>query len=374
MIARRPIRILHLRSSPFFGSPEKMILSRIRQLPTADYRYAVGVFDEQHGSQNDFHRKSIEAGAATLLLTPSMSRINKNIKKLKRYVRDQGIHIVCSHDFKANFYAFCLRLVSGTRAVGVFHGRTMKDRKVRLYYLLDALIMATMDAVICVSESQRRSLGRLLPERKIHFIPNAVDMEEISRLSDESITGLPNLHRRTKWIVFVGRLSKEKGIPHLIRAFSRLPSLHGQVSLLVIGDGPDRAKLESLTDSLRMTHCVHFTGFQTNVYPYIRNAEFLILPSLTEGMPVVILEAFALQKPVVATRVGGIPGVVQNAKHGLLVEARNETELGNAIARLITEADLTKRMGTSACNLVKMEYTFSIQAKRYQALYREVLA
>jgi hypothetical protein len=74
MIARRPTRILHLRSSPFFGSPEKMILSRIRQLPTADYRYAVGVFDEQHSSKKDFHRKSKEAGASTLLLDHSMSR------------------------------------------------------------------------------------------------------------------------------------------------------------------------------------------------------------------------------------------------------------------------------------------------------------
>jgi L-malate glycosyltransferase len=264
-------------------------------------------------------------------------------------------------------------MVSVTPAAAVFHDRTMKGLKVRLYYFLDALIMATMDAVICVSESQRRSLGRLLPERKIHFIPNAVDIDEISRLSHESITGVPDLHKRKKWIIFVGRLSREKGVAHLIRAFSRLISLHEQVTLIIIGDGPDRAKLESLTDSLRMTDCVHFMGFQTNVYPYIRNAEFLILPSLTEGMPVVILEAFALEKAVVATRVGGIPGVVQNAKHGLLVEARNESELGNAIARLINEVDLTKRMGTSAYDLEKMEYSFSIQAMRYQSLYRKVL-
>jgi glycosyltransferase involved in cell wall biosynthesis len=374
MKAPRPIRILHLRSSPFFGSPEKMILSRIKCLPMYDLKYAIGIFDEQLHAENDFHRMSRALNVSTLLLDTAMKRFTRNVTRFNRYVRDKGIHLVCAHDFKSNFYAFFIRMMTGIPVISVFHGRTMKDLKIRIYYLLDALIMSQMDTVICVSESQRNSLLRFLPSRKIQVIPNAVDIEEILRLSGEAATGVPPLYQKQKWIVFVGRLSREKGLIHLIRAFSRLTLIHGQVALLIIGDGPDREKLESFVNSLQLNLSVYFLGFKSNVYPYIRQAEFLVLPSLTEGMPVVILEAFALRKPVVATRVGGIPEVVRNDKEGMLVGARNESELGNAIARLIQRTDTTKQMGENAFRRVRQEHSFDVQTKRYHAIYRKILA
>ena len=191
MNAPPPIRILHLRSSPFFGSPEKMILARIKLLPAYDFQYAIAIFNEQSHAQNDFHQKSQALGVATLLLDTSMKRFAENVTRLNRYVRDKGVHLVCAHDFKSNFYAFFIRMMSGIPAVSVFHGRTMKDLKIRLYYLLDALIMSQMDTVICVAESQRSTLRRLLAENKIKIIPNAVDIEEISRLAGETATGVP---------------------------------------------------------------------------------------------------------------------------------------------------------------------------------------
>ena len=371
---KEPMHILQLRASPFLGSPEKMILSRSKRLIERGGRYTIGIFDEQKGDGNTFYECSKGLGIPNILLDASMKRFRANMGILKRNIQQTGIQGVCSHDFKSNFHAFFLRKMTGIPAMCVFHGRTMKDLKIRLYYLLDLLLMSGLDAVICVSESQRIALRRFIPKSRLHVVPNAVDIDEITDLSVELEADNAAISPRRKTIVFVGRLSREKGLSHLIRAFSCLTSFRGQLALDIIGDGPDHRILEALISDLGVEESVRLLGFKENVYPYIQEAEFLVLPSLSEGMPVVILEAFALKKPVVATRVGGIPEMIRHERDGLLIDPKNERQLADAIAHLLLNPLKIVHMGNNAYRRVKREFSFETQTDRYQEIYRMLVS
>ncbi len=206
-----------------------------------------------------------------------------------------------------------------------------------------------------LEELRRRRISSLVTDimLKIQVVPNGVEIRERRDFEGEKL-------------VYMGRLTREKGVEYLISAMR----LVRDVDLLIVGGGPDRRRLEEMTAGLR----VKFIGMVSpeKVYDYLEQAKILILPSLYEGLPNVILEAMSVGVPVIATRVGGIPDVVKDGQTGLLVEPGSVDELTRGIKKLIEDDNLRKKLANNSFEEVK-KYTWDHVVEKFENLIERIV-
>ena len=259
--------------------------------------------------------------------------------------------------------------------IAVYHGRTGVDLKVRLFERFDNFILHFFNSIICVSTNTANRVKSSLSKVPIFVIQNAVDIVQINTLSTETEDQLSLLKGpNKKLIVYAGRLCAGKGLFNLIKAFIITLSKRKDIILAILGDGPDKQKISNMITSSNLSEYIHLLGFKKNIYSYYNAMEFLVLPSLSEEMPVVILEAFALHKPVVATNVGGIPEIVQHNVSGILVGPENSKELADAMDYLLSNPDITSKMGNKGFETVHAHHTFESQAIKYFSAYNKTLS
>ncbi len=202
-------------------------------------------------------------------------------------------------------------------------------------------------------------IANLIDKNKIQVIYNGVE-----GIKTDRPTRLPNVFE----ILCLGRLDKDKGYQHLLRALADLPSeLIWHCTM--VGDGPFRQDLQELCDRWHLDQRVEFTGFQTDIDSYVLASSVLVLPSLHENFPLTILEAMSAGRAVVATRVGGIPEQVEDNRTGILVEAADSQQLAEALRRLATKPELLKHMGYQAKKRFDELFAGDGMAKRIKAMY-----
>jgi len=220
-----------------------------------------------------------------------------------------------------------------------------------------------------ISEYGRSQLMR-------HSDPGQWSKFHVARLGVDPTLYVPRPFRENPSpfeILFVGRLAPVKGPHILIAAFGRLVQQGRPVLLRLVGDGPERLRLErSVADRGLKLHVV-FEGWQdaVRVRALYRQADIFSLPSLAEGIPVVLMEAMAMEIPCVTTRITGIPELIRDGVDGLLVNPSNEEELAAAVARLLDDADLRRRLGKSARARVVDDYDLRCNAGRLAGIFRE---
>jgi glycosyltransferase involved in cell wall biosynthesis len=236
----------------------------------------------------------------------------------------------------------------------------------RLYLLADRAVERLTSMVICVSENERRAglaAGVCTAERSI-VIRNAVD-----------VGAAPSRGGREEapvQVVSVGRLAPPKDFSTLIAAVARLPE--GRAHLRVIGDGPLRGELEAQRHALGIDAAVEFAGEVPDARPFLRDADVFVLASLSEGMPVSVLEAMAAGLPVVASAVDGLEEVVVDGETGFLTPPGDAAALAAGIGRLVEDASLRSALGKAG--RARAEERFSLPAWRdaHFSLYRSLLA
>jgi len=213
------------------------------------------------------------------------------------------------------------------------------------------------------------------PEGKsVSVIPYGIDLE---LFTPEHARG-PTANSEGQRVVVgaVSRLSPEKGFEHLLRALALLRDRGIGAGLVLAGDGPSRADLERLTDELSLREQVEFTGeiAHDDVPSMLRRFDVFAMPSTWEGFGVSALEASAVELPVVASRIHGIPDVVVDGETGLLVPPAEPPALAEALATLVQDAALRERMGKAGRAYVEREYRWQDNARLMETLYAEMLA
>ena len=210
-------------------------------------------------------------------------------------------------------------------------------RRTALWIARQALRRAVghpLGRVGAVSRGVARAFARFagVSEEAIRVLPNPLDVDRVRRLAQESVP-LPGV----PYFLALGRLHPQKGYPFLLEAFSILAKRHSDVRLLVLGEGPERPRLEDLARTLGLTDRVAFLGFMVNPYPYLRGAKALVMASLYEGLPTVVLEALALRVPVVATEAeGGLLEALGDGRFGI-VTPRSPQALAHAMERVLSD-------------------------------------
>ena len=166
----------------------------------------------------------------------------------------------------------------------------------------------------------------------------------------------------------------KKGLSVLLKAMATLTVQHPGCQLLIVGDGPARGSLESLSRELRLSDCTRFAGARRDIPRILPLVDLFVLPSLYEGFGIAILEAMAAAKPVVATAVGGIPEFVVPGETGLLVQPGNPAHLAQAIGSLLRDPERAVRMGARGRERVVAGFQVSTVVRRHEQVYEACLA
>lgn len=224
------------------------------------------------------------------------------------------------------------------------------------------------DFVACVSYFGRAQGMRLVkPDHwdKMHVVRCGLPFERLPFKEP----GDPG----SRSIICVGRLSPEKGQSGLLRAFSGLAKKHPRLQLRLVGDGPDQAALKSLASELGIASSVTFLGrlSEEQTLAEIARSELLALPSFMEGLPIVLMEAMALGVPVVASRVAGIPELVEDGTSGLLFAPSNWDELAEQIERLLNDRPLCEAVAARGKTMVEAEFDVRKSATRIGRLFED---
>lgn len=227
---------------------------------------------------------------------------------------------------------------------------------------LSRLAFATADAVVGLTENLTPHLPELVDESKIRIIPNGIDTSTFAPAEPRD-GGMEDPVR----LLFVGRLSKVKGIEYLLSAFEALSQDARSYRLTMVGDGEDRDRYVDLARDLGVADGITWTGWVDDVRPYYHDADIVVLPSISEGQPSVPLEAQACGVPVVATDVGGVAGLVEA---GRVVPPREPERIRAAIAELSRE-DPTE-LGERARQFVVDNYSRESMIERYQTLFETI--
>lgn len=366
------IRVLHLRSSPFLGSPEKLLLSQLRHLDRTRCDYVVGIFDEQRPASNEFAERCRRL-CPTYLLPQHVLQLPGALFAVRRIARRHSVRCICTHDYKSTFVGALAARASGIPHLAVFHGRTGCSRRVRMYEKLDTLFLKKSDAVVAVSKAVCSSLADLgISRERIHHIPNAVECQENAEGEHGSIRREFGIALSTPMIVYAGRLSPEKGLTVLVEAAKVVHAVFPDAVFFLAGDGPER---DALVHQIRAknleAHCF-LPGFRRDIGAFYRDMNVFVLPSLTEGMPLAVLEALAYAKPVVATRVGGIPEVLDDGVTGLLVPPQDAARLAQALVVLLSDTERATQIGARGLARVRTEFSARKHVDRYMAMFEAV--
>lgn len=369
---RAPLTVLHLRSSPFLGSPERMLLGQLGALDRTECTFLIGVLDEQNGT-NDFAAQVSRTGTPAFVLEGAALRLHAAMRRLSSLIAAHRVDVLCTHDYKANLLGVLTGRRAGVPVIAVYHGRTSHDWKVRLYEAIDARVLTHCARVVAVSEQTRRVLESAgIRAERIRVIANAVDVRPGPAGDQPSIRCDLGLGPATPVVLYTGRLSPEKGLHILLQAMRRVADAVPGARLLILGQGPEEVSLRARIRAERLEEHVHLLGFKRDVQPFLRACDVFVLPSFTEGMPVSVLEAFAWDRPVVATRVGGVPEIVEHGVSGLLVEPGDDVGLADAVVALLSDRPRALRMGKAGGCRVREQHGFARQTAEYVTLFREV--
>jgi glycosyltransferase involved in cell wall biosynthesis len=245
--------------------------------------------------------------------------------------------------------------------------------------MLERGLASSTTALVAVSPEVRDDLVALgvAPPEKFTVIRLGVELEERINASAETrararrMMGIPDGRFTIGWM---GRMTAVKRTEDIVLAFRQLVEKGVDACLCVVGDGPDRESTEQLAADLRLMERCLFLGYQGDVAPFYAAFDALVLPSANEGTPVSVIEALAGGRPVVATRVGGVPDVVRDGVDGFLVEPGDIDALADRLGRLAADPELAGRMGAAGREQMLERYSVERLVDDVDALYRRLLA
>jgi glycosyltransferase involved in cell wall biosynthesis len=367
------ITVVHLTASRFFGGPERQMLGLARSLP-ADLQSIFISFSEGSLCQAflDQARRDSFLGLALKHDTPHLVAA---LRELIDLLKDMGADLLCCHGYKANLLGLMAARRLGIPVISVSRGWTGETFRVRAYEFLDRLVLRRMDRVVCVSEGQARKVRAAgVPNHKITVIRNAIRAERFDAPHPEYRRRLEDLFPEPPEIIVgaAGRLSPEKGFAHLVDAAAEVALAHSSVGFVLFGEGPLRNSLVRQIREKGLEGRFILAGFRSDFDQYLPCLDLVVLPSFTEGLPNVALEALAVGVPVVATTVGGTPEVVEDGLSGYLVPPGDSAALARRISDVLASDAERQRMGLRGRQRIVKDFTFSTQAEHYLRLFAEL--
>jgi glycosyltransferase involved in cell wall biosynthesis len=310
-----------------------------------------------------------------------------SVLRLVGLIKRTRPHILHTHTAKAGAVGRLAAALAGDARppiiVHTFHGHVLRGYfnpvLSRVFRVLERVLAAETTRLVAVGPQVRDDLVALgvAPSEKFTVIRLGIDLETRVSGADERraelrrLFGVPADAFVVGWI---GRMTAIKRVPDVLVAFRNLLNRGVDARLCLVGDGPDRERVERTAHDLGISRSTLFIGYQRDVAPYYAFFDALLLPSANEGTPVVAIEALASERPVVATRVGGVPDVITDGADGYLVAVGEVQAMANRLAELAADRELRRRLGETGHASVVERYRIERLIDDVDALYRELLS
>jgi glycosyltransferase involved in cell wall biosynthesis len=364
--------LAHLTASTMYGGPERQMLGLARALPST-VRSLFFSFSEG-GRCADFITAARREGFPADALEHDTPRLWAAARELTDRLAAAAVDVLCCNGYKANLLGRLAARRLGIPALAVSRGWTGESFRVRLYERLDRWHLRWMDRVVCVSSAQAAKVLRtgVRPDL-VQVVPNAIDSRRFAEVGSRYRGDLESRFRcpPSRIVMAAGRLSPEKGFNLLVSAAARVRQVHPDTGFLLYGDGACRQALQRQIDSLHLTESFLLEGFRKDLDILLPQFDLFVLPSYTEGLPNVVLEACAAGVPVVATAVGGTPEVLADGV-GRLTPPGDANALAEAIIDVLSRPDVLQEMAAAGQRRVQESFTFAAQAQSYLALFAEL--
>ena len=323
-IDKHGIKILHLIDSLSIYGAEAMLLSLMEQQLKIGINPVLGSIGRKAEKE-----KLIEAAARSIEVPVARFSACKGIDllsgiKIIRWARLNKISAIHTHGYKPNLLiAFFPKKWRKVPIIRTLHGWTNITNlsKDGIYQILDILSLRFTEKLISVSNAMLQKYPLLNTSLQIQIIENGIKEPEFKFPKDDEIhkDKIYSFGKDSYSLLSIGRLSKEKGYDNLILGLALLIREGLDLKLCIIGEGPERKHLETIIKEQNLQERVFLAGYRQNAYRFMPFFDSYILSSYTEGLPITILEAMHMELPIIATKVGSIPEVLEGGKSGLLI-------------------------------------------------------
>jgi len=355
-------RVLVIMDTIEIGGPGKGMLQFAASAPDS-VDVTIANFAYPGRRQALFNEAARSAGIRLVELEQRSRLDTAPVRRLADDARREGIDLVQSHSFKAHLAAAWVRRRCSVPWLAFAHGWTAQDRRVRLYNAVERRLLRHADLLCVVSDKLAGEFRRHgIPNARLEVLHNAV--ERVESPADAPVDAPVAL------LVCIGRLSHEKGQDLLLDALATLGGLPWR--LRIVGEGPERASLEARCRRLGLDDRVSFEGHVADVGRHLDEAVALVNPSRSEGIPNVVLEAFAHARAAIATRVGGVPDILDDGRAGLLCEPE-VADLAVTIRRALSDPAALRRMGRHAWETLYPRFSPSVRTERIVAMHRSLI-
>jgi len=369
-----PPRILHIISTSGLFGAERVLLELASQSRILGMKVTVAALKNSSNPNTELVDAARRAGLPTLVV-PCGGRFDPAvIGTLTEDIRKSATQIVHSHNYKSNYYTRRAAALSGARWIVTNHGRRA-GFKLFLYALLDSLQVRKASRVVAVSPRIAHQLAAMgIGRGVLSVIDNGVDFRRFDNLPAKAHAGKSLGIPDDSYVIgTVGALTEEKGHRYLLQTMKSVRKSIPNAVCVLVGDGPERTRLEAMAREQGMTEAVVFAGKRDDVPLILPRFDLFALPSLSEGLPMALLEAQAAKVPAIATNVGAIATVIQNGLTGLVVPPGDAVALAEGIIRSHDEADRARDRALKGYERVNEYYSAETMTQRYLDLYREMI-
>lgn len=368
------INVLHLIDTDRVSGPGKTIMESARSLHDTEFRVTIAAhnFGKEHKNP---YLDQVNAQGFDQVLIPIRNQYDPEVvTRLIRVLKEKRIDIVHTHGYKSDLFGLIAARLCGIKAVSTVHGWIQNNLRAKLYVRMDKFLLRWFDRVIAVSDRIREALLQAgIPGRKLVTIHNAINLERYSPdLGSDILRKQYGLSSRNNLIGTIGRLSPEKGQKDFLDAAKLTLNHVNGCYFFVIGEGSDNKYLTNYAKLLGIETRVKFTGHRSDMIDVYKSIDIIVNPSYTEGLPNVVLEAMAMNRPVIATPVGGVPEIIFHGKTGLLVEQKSPNELANSVRFLLENPNQREQIIRSARVLIERQFSFHQRMEKIKSLYHEL--
>jgi glycosyltransferase involved in cell wall biosynthesis len=371
MSDRAPLRVAHVIETLGVGGAERLVADVVRRLDRGRFQSRVFPLDGPLDLRGEIESAGVDVDP---VLAPPRRRPVACLRGLARRLWHFRPEIVHTHLYYANVMGrIAARLAGSAPVVTTLHNPdyTFEARTTMLFRarrLLDRVTGSRNAALVAVSRAVAEDYRRHMGWENIHVVPNGVDLQAFAPGGDDRAAAewpSPGLR-----LLSIGRLHPQKGHRVLLDALAAARQTGAQLSLLVAGEGAERAALQAQASALGLQGHVRFAG-RRDVRPLLAAADVFVFPSLYEAVGIALLEAMACARSIVASRTGGIPEVVEDGVSGMLVAPGDAGELARALATLERDPPLRRQLGEAARRRAQ-GFDIRLTVRALEDLYQEV--
>jgi len=374
-----PTRILHFIESGGVYGAEQVILNLSREMMRhSELVPVVGCIVSVETEQSDLYDAAVSEGIEAVKLVIPNSRFPLAMPRIAKELKCLNVALIHSHGYKPSVYGFLLKVLSGIPVIATCHLWFEMDKgplKTRVLIALEKRLYRWFPRVVAVSDGIRNVLiENGVPGEKVTVVENGVSIEpgettDQSELLRQSL----GLSADDFCVLNAGRLTRQKAQWTLVEAVAVLKKRQIDIQVLIAGEGRLKETLMEQIAHYQVEDRVKLLGFRSDIPELLAISDVFALPSLDEGMPMILLESAARGVPAIATAVGDIPKLIRADETGLVIPKEDPEALADAIELLLNDKPLRQRLADNARSRMQAMYSSQAMYQKYNEIYQNLL-